>query len=137
MTPQVRVPVIKLRDVLLVPMREHIDDRAMMRLVEEVGERISTDRARGVIIDVSGVDVLDSFMTRAIRDLALSARLMGAITYLTGLQAAVAMTLVEMGLDVPGVRTTLNLDRALAELERDTKRRGIADSELEELLVKN
>lgn len=136
MTPQVRVPVIKLRDVLLVPMREHLDDRAMIRLVDEVGERIANDRAAGVIIDVSGVDILDSFMTRTIRDLALSARLMGAITYLTGLQAAVAMTLVEMGLDLPGVRTTLNLDRALAEFERESARRKLADLEIEESLVR-
>lgn len=137
MSPQIRVPVIKLQDVLLVPMREHLDDRAMMRLVDEVGERIANDRAAGVIIDVSGVDVLDSFMTRTIRDLALSARLMGAITYLTGLQAAVAMTLVEMGLDVPGVRTTLNLDRALAEFARESERRKLADVAIEESLVRS
>lgn len=136
MSVQVRVPVIKLRDVLLVPMREHMDDRAMIRLVDEVGSRIANERAAGVIIDVSGVDVLDSFMTRTIRDLALSARLMGAITYLTGLQAAVAMTLVEMGLDVPGVRTTLNLDRALAEFERESEQRKMHDLAIEESLIR-
>lgn len=136
MSVQVRVPVIKLRDVLLVPMREHMDDRAMIRLVDEVGARIANERAAGVIIDVSGVDILDSFMTRTIRDLALSARLMGAITYLTGLQAAVAMTLVEMGLDVPGVRTTLNLDRALAEFEKESERRKLSDLAIEETLIR-
>ncbi len=99
----------------VIAKRPRIDD-AMVRLQEDVTQRIQSDGAKGLVIDVSGVEFLDSFMTKNLRDLALTARLMGVTAVVSGLRPAVAMTLIEMGLEIPGVKTTLNLERALEAL---------------------
>ncbi|HTB73525.1 MAG TPA: STAS domain-containing protein [Polyangiaceae bacterium] len=109
----VRIPIIDLYSNLVVPIQGAIDDDAMARLQHDVTQRIQADGARGLVIDVSGVEFLDSFMTKNLRDLALTARLMGVSAVVSGLRPAVAITLVEMGLEIPGVKTTLNLERAL------------------------
>ncbi len=112
----VRIPIIDLYSNLVVPIQGAIDDDAMARLQEDVTQRIQADGARGLVIDVSGVEFLDSFMTKNLRDLALTARLMGVLAVVSGLRPAVAITLIEMGLEIPGVKTTLNLERALEAL---------------------
>jgi rsbT antagonist protein RsbS len=112
----VRIPIIDLYSNLVVPIQGAIDDDAMARLQEDVTQRIQADGARGLVIDVSGVEFLDSFMTKNLRDLALTARLMGVSAVVSGLRPAVAITLIEMGLEIPGVKTTLNLERALEAL---------------------
>ena len=112
-----RIPIINLHASLIVPIQGSIPDSVMAQLQEDVTRRIETDTASGLIIDVSGVDLMDSFITRNIRDLALTARLMGVNTVVSGLQPAVAITLVEMGMEIPGIKTTLNLERALEHLE--------------------
>ena len=112
----VRIPIIELYSNLVVPIQGAIDDDAMARLQEDVTARIQSDGARGLVIDVSGIEFLDSFMTKNLRDLALTARLMGVSAIVSGLRPAVAITLVEMGLEIPGVKTTLNLERALEAL---------------------
>ncbi len=112
----VRIPIIDLYSNLVVPIQGAIDDDAMVRLQEDVTQRIQSDGAKGLVIDVSGVEFLDSFMTKNLRDLALTARLMGVTAVVSGLRPAVAMTLIEMGLEIPGVKTTLNLERALEAL---------------------
>jgi rsbT antagonist protein RsbS len=112
----VRIPIIDLYSNLVVPIQGAIDDDAMARLQEDVTQRIQSDGAKGLVIDVSGIEFLDSFMTKNLRDLALTARLMGVSAVVSGLRPAVAMTLVEMGLEIPGVKTTLNLERALEAL---------------------
>jgi rsbT antagonist protein RsbS len=112
----VRIPIIGLYSNLVVPIQGAIDDDAMARLQEDVTQRIQADGARGLVIDVSGVEFLDSFMTKNLRDLALTARLMGVSAVVSGLRPAVAITLIEMGLEIPGVKTTLNLERALEAL---------------------
>ena len=112
----VRIPIIDLYSNLVVPIVGAIDDDAMARLQEDVTQRIQADGARGLVIDVSGVEFLDSFMTKNLRDLALTARLMGVSAVVSGLRPAVAITLIEMGLEIPGVKTTLNLERALEAL---------------------
>jgi rsbT antagonist protein RsbS len=112
----VRIPIIELYSNLVVPIQGAIDDDAMARLQEDVTQRIQSDGARGLVIDVSGIEFLDSFMTKNLRDLALTARLMGVSAIVSGLRPAVAITLVEMGLEIPGVKTTLNLERALEAL---------------------
>jgi len=127
MAPIVRIPVISLYSRLIVPIQGLLGDGVMEELSERVSRRIVSDGATGLIIDVSAVDVMDSYVTRVVRDLALTARLMGVDTVVSGLQANVAITLVEMGLELPGVATTLNLERALEHLdelhdERDQKR---------------
>ena len=114
-TPQ-RIPIINLYANLIVPIQGTIGDNAMAQLTDDVTRRIEGDGARGLVIDVSGVALMDSFITRNIRDLALTARLMGVNTVVSGLQPAVAITLVEMGLEIQGLQTTLNLERALEHL---------------------
>ena len=120
-----RIPIISLYGNLIVPVQGAISDKVMTQLSDDVARAIDSDTARGLIIDVSGIALMDSFVTRNIRDLALTARLMGIPAILSGLQPAVAITLIEMGLDIQGLETTLNLERAL---ERLVQLRAEADS---------
>jgi rsbT antagonist protein RsbS len=120
-----RIPIISLYGNLIVPVQGTIGDEAMSQLTDDVTRCIEHDEARGLVIDVSGVALMDSFITRNIRDLALTARLMGVATIVSGLQPAVAITLVEMGLEIHGLDTALNLERAL---ERLTEMRSEEDS---------
>lgn len=113
-----RIPIIKLYSNLIVPIQELLADAALEQLRYEVTRRIVDDGAEGVILDVSAVAIMDSYFTRVVRDIAMSAQLMGARTVLCGVPPAVAITMVEMGLDIPGIATTLDLERALAYLER-------------------
>jgi rsbT antagonist protein RsbS len=116
MNPALRIPIINLYSNLIVPIQGAIGDVAMQQLTDDVTRRVEREGARGLIIDVSGVELMDSFITRNIRDLALTARLMGVSTVVSGLQPAVAITLVEMGLEIQGLETALNLERALERL---------------------
>jgi rsbT antagonist protein RsbS len=127
----VRIPIIELYSNLVVAIQGAIDDDAMARLQEDVTQRIQTDGARGLVIDVSGIEFLDSFMTKNLRDLALTARLMGVSAIVSGLRPAVAITLIEMGLEIPGVKTTLNLERALEALfvAREEEARSLGEGE--------
>lgn len=111
-----RIPIISLYSNLIVPIQGTIVDAAIAQLREDVTRRVDEESAHGLIIDVSGISMMDSFVTRSIRDLALTARLMGVHTVVSGLQSQVAITLVEMGLDIPGIHTALNLERALEYL---------------------
>lgn len=115
-----RIPIINLYSNLIVPIQGLLPDVVMAQLQDDVARRIVSDTAAGLIIDVSGVSVMDSYVTRVVRDLALTAKLMGVRTVLSGIQASVAMTLVEMGLDIPGIKTTLNLERALEFLDEQS-----------------
>lgn len=118
MASPVRIPVIKLYSHLIVPIQGLLGDGVMEELSEQVSQRIVTDGVTGLIIDVSAIDVMDSYVTRVVRDLALTARLMGVDTVVSGMQANVAITIIEMGLEIPGVATTLNLERALEHLDQ-------------------
>ena len=113
-----RVPIISLYGNLIVPIQGAIGDQVMAQLSDDVARAIDSDTARGLVIDVSAIALMDSFVTRNIRDLALTARLMGIPTIVSGLQPAVAVTLIEMGLDIQGLETTLNLERALERLQQ-------------------
>jgi rsbT antagonist protein RsbS len=110
-------PIIRLYGNLIVPVRA-VSDQGVPRLLDEVTGRIANDAARGLILDVSGLAYMDSFVTRVVRDLALIARLMGVTTVLSGVAPDVAITIIEMGLELQGVVTTLNLERALEHLAR-------------------
>jgi rsbT antagonist protein RsbS len=126
-----RIPIIGLYDNLIVPIQGAIADDVMVTLQTDVMARIQDGDARGLIVDVSGVEVLDSYMTRNLRDLALCARLMGVTAVVSGLRPAVAITLIEMGLEIPGVHTALDLERALELLRviRDKDAWGEGDPE--------
>jgi rsbT antagonist protein RsbS len=113
-----RIPLIRLYGNLIVSIQVSLTDSMVDDLTADVTRAIERDPIQGLILDLSGVDLMDSYLTRCIRDLALTARLMGVTTILCGLRRAVVVTLVEMGLDIPGVTTALNLERALEALTR-------------------
>ncbi len=103
---------------LIASIHTALDDSQLVRFQEDLVARIGSDRARGVVIDVAALDVLDSFGTRTLRDIAEMARLRGAVTVVVGIQPDVAFTMVELGMDTGGVRTALDLEEGLAELDR-------------------
>ena len=112
-----RIPILKLRDLLLVTIQVDMHDRLAMQLQDELTARISETSARGVLIDISSLDIVDSFIGRMIANIAAMARVLDAQTVVVGMQPAVAITLVELGLTLPGVRTALNVDKGMALLE--------------------
>jgi rsbT antagonist protein RsbS len=107
------IPLIRLFDNLIVSIQVALSDETIERLTEQITETIERTQVSGLILDFSGADVMDSHITRRVRDLAVTAGLMGVRTVVCGLRASVVVTLVEMGLGIPGVRTALNLERAL------------------------
>ena len=120
-----RIPILKLRDLLLVSIQVDMHDRLAMQLQDELTAKISETGARGVLIDISSLDIVDSFIGRMIANIAAMARVLDAETVVVGMQPAVAITLVELGLNLPGVRTALNVDKGMALLESAT--RGVED----------
>ena len=116
-----RIPILRLRDLLLVTIQVDMHDRLAMQLQDELTARISETGARGVLIDISSLDIVDSFIGRMIANIAAMARVLDAQTVVVGMQPAVAITLVELGLTLPGVRTALNVDRGMALLDSSGK----------------
>ncbi|HZF52452.1 MAG TPA: STAS domain-containing protein [Polyangiaceae bacterium] len=112
------IPLISLRGNLIVSVQFELSDQIMERLISDVTRRIEETTVTGLILDFSGADLLDSHVTRRLRDLAVTARVMGVHTVVCGLRRAVVITLVEMGLSLSGVTTALNLERALEVLDR-------------------
>ncbi|MGY1594186.1 STAS domain-containing protein [Geodermatophilus sp. SYSU D00708] len=103
---------------LIASVHTALDDSQLLRFQQDLVERIGADRARGVVIDVAALDVLDSFGTRTLRGIAAMARLRGAVTVVVGIQPDVAFTMVELGMDTGSVTTALDLEEGLAELDR-------------------
>ena len=112
-----RIPILKLGDLLLVTIQVDMHDRLAMPLQDDLTTRISETGARGVLIDISSLDIVDSFIGRMIANIAAMARVLDAQTVVVGMQPAVAITLVELGLSLPGVRTALNVEKGMALLE--------------------
>ncbi len=108
------IPVIHLAGRLLVSIQVEMTDRLLARIKEDVANAIDRGGATGLVIDVSGIETMDSFISRSICDLALIAKLMGVPTVLCGIRPAVAITLSEMGIDLRGVPSALNVDDAVA-----------------------
>ena len=113
-----RVPIIRVGDTLVAAVQEELLDRDALALQVDLGEALERTGAQGVLIDVSVVETVDSFLGRLLNEVAVAARLLGAQTVVVGIQPAVAVTLVELGLDLKGVRTALNVDKGLALLPR-------------------
>jgi rsbT antagonist protein RsbS len=103
---------------LIASVHTALDDSQLVRFQRDLVERIGADRARGVVIDVAALDVLDSFGSRTLRDIAEMARLRGAVTVIVGIQPDVAYAMVELGMDTGTVTTALDLEEGLAELDR-------------------
>ena len=113
-----RIPILKMGPFILVTIQVDMHDRLAMTLQEDLTNGIVAHKARGVLMDISALDVVDSFIGRMIANIASMARVLDAQTVVVGMQPAVAITLVELGLTLPGVRTALNVDRGMALLER-------------------
>ena len=125
-----RIPILRLRDLLLVTIQVDMHDRLAMQLQDELTARISETGARGVLIDISSLDIVDSFIGRMIANISGMARVLDAETVVVGMQPAVAITLVELGLSLPGVRTALNVDKGmklLVALRGESTEEGNAD----------
>ena len=103
---------------LIASIHTALDDSQLGRFQRDLVERIGSDRARGVVIDVAALDVLDSFASRTLRDIGEMARLRGAVTVIVGIQPDVAFAMVELGMDTGGVVTAIDLEEGLAELDR-------------------
>jgi rsbT antagonist protein RsbS len=111
------IPIIQIRSCLLVSIQTELHDRLALELQESIMERVRLTDAKGVILDVSAVEVIDSYITRILNDIGKSVRFMGAVCYIVGIRPAVAMTLIEMGVELDSVNTALTLDLALEKLE--------------------
>jgi rsbT antagonist protein RsbS len=121
-----RIPILKLGQFLLVTIQVDMHDRLAMILQEELTARIVSDRARGVLIDISSLDIVDSFIGRMLSNIAGMARVLDAETVVVGMQPSVAITLVELGLSLPGIRTALNVDRGMDLLKASLDVEGTA-----------
>src|SRR4051812_25994101 len=105
-----RIPILKVGRVLIVPIQVDMDDNMVIHLQERILSELERTGARGVLIDISLLEMVDSFIGRMLSDIAAMARIMDARTVVVGMQPAVAITLVELGLELNGVETVLNVD---------------------------
>jgi rsbT antagonist protein RsbS len=113
-----KIPILKMGSFLLVTIQVDMHDRLAMQLQDDLTDRIVSARARGVLIDISSLEVVDSFIGRMISNIAAMARVLDAETVVVGMQPAVAITLVELGLSLEGVRTALNVDKGMLLLQQ-------------------
>ena len=116
-----RIPILRMGRYLLVTIQVDMHDRLAMQLQDDLTERIVSDGAKGVLIDISALDLVDSFIGRMISNTAAMARVLDASTVVVGMQPAVAITLVELGLTLHGVKTALNVEKGMALLGKSYK----------------
>ena len=119
-----KIPILKMGRFLLVTIQVDMHDRLALQLQDDLTERIVKDRAHGVLIDISSLEVVDSFIGRMISNIAAMARVLDAQAVVVGMQPAVAITLVELGLSLTGVRTALNVDKGMALLREQVDASG-------------
>ncbi len=113
-----KIPILRMGDFLLVTIQVDMHDRLAMTLQEDLTARISETSARGVLIDISSLEIVDSFIGRMLGNIAAMSRVLDAQTVVVGMQPAVAITLVELGMSLPGVRTALNVDAGMELLKQ-------------------
>ena len=114
-----RIPILKVGRVLVVPIQVDMDDQTVLHLQENILAELERTGARGVLIDISLLEIVDSFIGRMLSDIASMARIMDARTVVVGMQPAVAITLVELGLELKGVDTVLNVDEGIKLLRQE------------------
>lgn len=113
-----RIPILKMGDFLLVTIQVDMHDRLAMTLQDDLTNAIVKHRAHGVLIDISSLEIVDSFIGRMLNNIAAMAHILDAETVVVGMQPAVAITLVELGLTLPNIRTALNVEKGMALLRQ-------------------
>lgn len=121
------VPILKQGNILIASIQAALSDKDLLQLRDELAERIGKLRSRGVVIDLTALDVLDSFATRTIRGIAYTAKLRGAATVVVGIQPEVAFAMVQLGLSLDGIETALDLEEGLAMLHSRSGDRVLRD----------
>ena len=119
-----RIPILKMGDLLLVTIQVDMHDRIAMQLQDDLTQRIVSDHARGVLIDISSLEIVDSFIGRMLANIAAMSKVLDADTVVVGMRPAVAITLVELGLSLPDVRTALNVEQGMQLLAQGAKFNG-------------
>lgn len=117
-TELIRIPILQIEDFLVASIQVALHDRSAVQFRDDLLQRIFETKAKGLIIDLTAVDIVDSFIGRLIGDVAEMSALMGTRVVVSGLQPAVAITLTELGLELPGVITALNLEKGISILRR-------------------
>ena len=123
-----RIPILKMGEFLLVTIQLDMHDRLAMALQDDLTTAIARNLSRGVLIDISSVEIVDSFIGRMIGNIAAMSRILDAETIVVGMQPSVAITLVDLGLALPGVRTALNVEKGMALLQESVRRPEIEDA---------
>ena len=116
--PSERIPILKMGEFLLVTIQIDMHDQMALKLQDDLSNAIVKNASRGVLIDISTLEMVDSFIGRMVADISSIGKILGAETILVGMQPAVAITLVELGLSLPGVATALNVERGMVLLRR-------------------
>jgi rsbT antagonist protein RsbS len=114
------IPILRMGEFLLITIQVDMHDRLATKLQDDLTAHIVKHGSRGVLIDISGLEVVDSFIGRMLSNIAAMSRILDAETVVTGMQPAVAITLVELGLSLEGIRTALSVERGMEMLRRDT-----------------
>jgi rsbT antagonist protein RsbS len=123
-----QIPILKIGDLLLVSIQIDMEDQVALQLQDDLAQRIVSTGCHGVLIDISALDIVDSFVGRTLATIASISRVLDAETVVVGMRPAVAITLVELGLSLPGIRTALNVELGMALLARER----FADDDLAE-----
>lgn len=119
-----RIPILRMGSYLLVTIQVDMHDRLAMALQDDLTSAITSSGAKGVLIDISSLAMVDSFIGRMLANISQMSKVLDAETVVVGMQPAVAITLVELGLDLKGVRTALNVDRGMQLLQQSDERQG-------------
>lgn len=122
-----RIPILRMGATLLVTIQVDMQDQTALALQDDLADRIAKTGASGVMIDISALEIVDSFVGRMLASISGIARILSATTVVVGMQPAVAITLVELGLSLEGVKTALNVERGMALLERARRENGLVD----------
>ncbi len=115
----VRIPILKLHEYLLVSIQVELDDRTALAFQEDLLKKIHLEESAGVVIDLTSVEMIDSFIAKVLGDVVEMSSLMGAKVVLTGIQPAVAITLIDMGINLSYISTALDLEQGLEKLKRE------------------
>ena len=124
-----RIPILRMGEFLLVTIQVDMHDQMALKLQDDLSNAIIKNASRGVLIDISTLEMVDSFIGRMVADISSIGKILGAETILVGMQPAVAITLVELGLSLPGVATALNVERGMVLLRRKIDADGTDVSE--------